>query len=143
MPNLRTTKATIRIRTAWAKRERSWFMRSLERHQERDQVHVVLRGQGLTEHGRHHTLGESGHGAGAGRIEDLPHQVVRRLDLRDLREIGTDRRRADLSGLVAGDAAALAGEDRLARLRVAGPLQLGRLPATRRARAHGLRDVVT
>src|SRR5207249_8252322 len=67
---------------------------------------------------------------------------VRRLDLRDLREIGTDRRRADLSGLVAGDAAALAGEDRLARLRVAGQLQLGRRPAARRARAHGLRDVV-
>src|SRR2546430_7567492 len=79
MPNLRTTKATSRIRTAWTKRERSRFIRSLERHQERDQVHVVLRGQGLTEHGRHHTLGESGHGAGAGRIEDRSEEHTSEL----------------------------------------------------------------
>src|SRR5438874_8987202 len=108
MPNLRTTKATIRIRTAWAKRERSRFMRLLERHQERDQVHVVLRGQGLTEHGWHHALGESATGAGPRRAEDFPHPVFRLLNLRILRASGANGRAADLPRLAAPMPPALA-----------------------------------
>src|SRR5215510_160318 len=141
MPNRRITNATTRTRTAWTKRERSRFMRSLERQEERDQVRVLLRRQALAEHRRHHALREARDRPGAGRIQDLLHDVVGRLDLRDLREIGTDRRGADLTGLVAGDAAALAGEHGLARLGIAGDLDLGRrAPGGRRAR--GLRNVV-
>src|SRR5207249_9545999 len=119
MPKRKNTNATTRTRTAWTKRERRRFIASLERHQERDEVHVFLRGQGLTEHRRHHALREAGHGTRARGIQDLLHDVVGSLDLRDLREVGTDRRGADLARLVAGDAAALGREDDFSRLRVA------------------------
>src|SRR5712664_1503044 len=119
MPKRKITKATTRTRTAWAKRERKRFMASLERQQKRDQVHVLLRCQALTEHRRHDAFGETRHCPRADGIQDLLHDVVGRLDLRDLREVGTDRRGADLAGLVAGDAAGLGAEDHLAGLRVA------------------------
>src|SRR5262249_57454883 len=110
MPKRKITNAMTSTRTAWTKRERRRFMPSLERQEERDQIRVLLRRQGLTEHRRHHALGKARNRPGARRIQDLLHDVVRRLDLRDLREIGTDRRGADLARLVAGDAAPLARE---------------------------------
>src|SRR5207249_10116833 len=75
-------------------------------------------------------------------VEDLLHDVVGRLDLGDLREIGPDRRGADLARLVARDAAALALEHLLARLGVAGDLHLGRRPTPSGRGAGRLRDVV-
>src|SRR5256885_8718217 len=105
MPKRRIANASTSTRTAWAKRERRKLMASLERQQERDQVHVLLRRQRLAEHRRHHALGEARHRSRAGGIEDLLHDVVGGLDLRDLREIRTDRRGADLARLVARDAA--------------------------------------
>src|SRR5262249_56710844 len=96
MPKRKIRNATTRTRTAWAKRERRRFMPSLERQEERDQIRVLLRREGLAEHRRHHALREPCHRARAGRIQDLLHDVVGRLDLRDLRKIGTDRRGADL-----------------------------------------------
>src|SRR5215467_14276378 len=120
MPNRKMTNATTSTRTAWTKRERKKLIGSLERHQERHEIDVLLRRQCLAEHRRHDALREARDGAGACRIEDLLHDVVGRLDLRDLRQIGANWRGADLPRLVARDAAALAREDRLARLRVAG-----------------------
>src|SRR5437867_12427854 len=114
MPKRKITNAITRTTTAWAKRERKRFMPSLERQQERDQVHVLLRRQGLAEHGRHHALREARDRARAGGIQDLLHDVVGRLDLRDLREVRPDRRGADLAGLVTGDAGGLGAEDNLA-----------------------------
>src|SRR5262245_1313617 len=131
MPNRKTRKAMTRTRTAWTNRERRKLIGSLERHQERHEIDVLLRRQRLAEHRRHDALREARDRAGAGRIEDLLHDVVGRLDLGDLREVGADRRGADLARLVAGDAAALALEDRLARLRVAGNLHLGRSASAR------------
>src|SRR5215510_7409180 len=122
MPNRKITNAMTSTRTAWTKRERRRFMPSLERQEERDQIRILLRRQSLTEHRRHHALGKAGNGPGARRIQDLLHDVIGRLDLRDLREIGTDRRGADLARLVAGDAAALAREHGLARLGITGDL---------------------
>src|SRR5262249_52495245 len=49
---------------------------------------------------------------------------------------------ADLPRLVARDAAALARENRLARLRVAGNLHLGRAASARRGGARGLGNVI-
>src|SRR5437588_9316740 len=141
MPKRRIANASTSTRTAWAKRERRKLMASLERQQERDQVHVLLRRQRLAEHRRHHALGEARHGSRAGGIEDLLHDVVGGLDLRDLREIRTDRRGADLARLVARDAAALGAEDHLAGLRVARELDLSRR-APAGGSASGLRDVV-
>src|SRR5215831_12270023 len=109
MPKRKIRNATTRTRTAWVKRERKTFMASLERQEERDEIRVLLRRQALTEHRRHHALREARHRARAGRVQDLLHDVVGRLDLRDLREVGADRRGADLARLVAGDAAPLAG----------------------------------
>src|SRR2546429_1193328 len=140
MPKRKITNAITRTTTAWAKRERKSFMPSLERQQERDQVRVLLRRQGLAEHGRHHALREARDRSRAGRIQDLLHDVVGRLDLRNLREIGTNGRGADLARLVAGDAGALGAEDDFSRLRVARNLDLSRRATGGRAR--GLRDVV-
>src|SRR5262249_14488511 len=141
MPKRKIRNAITRTRTAWAKRERSRFMASLERQEERDQIRILLRRQGLTEHRRHHALGEARDRSRAGWIEDLLHDVVGRLDLRDLRKIGTDWRGANLAGLVTGDAAALSCEDSFARFWIARDLDLGRRAAGG-GRARGLRDVV-
>src|SRR4030095_8436482 len=141
MPNRKTTNATTSTRMAWTKRERRKLLASLERHQERHEIHVLLSGQRLAEHRRHDALREARDRARSRRIEDLLHDVVGRLDLGELREIGADWRGADLPRLVAGDAAALAREDRLARLRVARNLDLGRAAARRRG-ARGAGDVV-
>src|SRR5712692_1381975 len=132
IPNRSTTNASTRIRTAWTKRERSRLMpESFERQEEGDEVDVLLRRQRLAEHRRHDALGVARHGAHRRRVEDLAHDVLRRLDPRDLREVGPDGRGPDLARLVTGDAGALAREDRLARLGVAGQLELRRRAAGR------------
>src|SRR5712691_9201512 len=114
MPNLRTTKASTRSSAAWTKRERRTLMPgSLQSQEEGDEVDVLFCRQRLAEHRRHHALRVAGHRADARRVEDLAHEVLGRLDLRDLREVGTDGRGADLARLVARDAGTLAGEDRL------------------------------
>src|SRR5262245_322934 len=142
MPNRKMTNAMTSTRMAWTKRERRKLIASLERHQERHEIDVLLCCQRLAEHRRHDAFGIARDRAGSGRIEDLLHDVVGRLDLGDLREVGTDRRGADLAGLVAGDAAALTLEDRLARLRVAGNLYLGRGASARSGGARRLGNVV-
>src|SRR5262249_38430990 len=141
IPKRKIRNATTRTRTAWVKRERKRFMASLERQEERDEIRVLLRRQGLTEHRRHHALRKARDRARACRIQDLLHDVVGCLDLRDLRQVRADLRGAALAGLVAGDAAALAREDGFASLRIARNLDLGRRAAGGR-RAHGTRDVV-
>src|ERR671922_1137732 len=121
MPNLSSTKARTSTSTAWKNRDRRMFMRrSLEREEERHEVHVLLRRQARAEVLRHDAGRIVGHGAHAFRVEDLAHDVVRRLDLRDLRQIGPDWRPRHVTGLVAGQARALAHEHRLAELRIAG-----------------------
>src|SRR2546429_5187889 len=142
MPNLSTTKASKTMRTAWTKRERKRLMPgSFQGQQEGHEVDVFLRRQRLPEHWWHYALRIARDGAQRRRVEDLAHDVLGRLDLGDLRQVGTDLRRADLARLVTGDARALAGEHRFARLRVAGQLELRRrAPGGRRA--GGLGDVV-
>src|SRR5437773_6587221 len=133
MPNRRTTKASTTMRTAWTKRERKRLMPgSFERQQEGYEVDVFLRRQRLTEHRWHHALRIARDGAQRRGVEDLAHDVLGRLDLGDLRQVGTDLRGADLARLVTGDARALAGEHRFARLRVAGQLELRRRAPGRR-----------
>src|SRR5712691_4298335 len=142
MPKRNRQNATTRIRTAWTKRDRSRFMAgSLEREHEGHDVHVLLGRQHLTERLGHHARWEAGYSAHALGVEDLFYDVVRRLDLGDLREVGPHRRGADLAGLVAGDASGLGLEQRFARLRVAWQLDLRRRSAGG-GRAHGGRDVV-
>src|SRR5262245_66621975 len=108
MPKRRRQNAMTRMRTAWTKRERRKLMAaSLEGQQERHEIRVLLGRQHLPERLRHDARREAGDGARAFRVEDLLHDVVRRLDLGDLRKIRTDRRGADLARFVARDAAAL------------------------------------
>src|SRR5438270_1901755 len=101
MPNRNTTKASTTMRTAWTKRERKRLMPgSFQRQQEGHEVDVFLRRQRLTEHRRHHALRIARDGAQRRRVEDLAHDVLGRLDLGDLRQVGTDLRRADLDSHV-------------------------------------------
>src|SRR5258705_7858336 len=136
MPKRSTTNPTRKMATAWKKRERRTFIgsarrwRSFQREQEGDQVHVLLGRQARAEILRHDAGWEAGHRATALGIEDLLHDVVGRLDLRDLRQVGADRRGADLARLVTRDARALALEHQLTGLGIAGNLQLGRRAAT-------------
>src|SRR5262245_26543293 len=93
MPNRSRQNAMTRRTSAWTKRDRSRFMpSSLEREEERHEVGELLRRERLAERLGHHARRESRHGPRALRVEDLLHDVVRRLDLGDLREVGTDRR---------------------------------------------------
>src|SRR6267378_6177001 len=141
IPNRSTTKASTRIRTAWTKRERKRLMpESLQGQEEGHEIDVLLRGQRLAEHRRHHTLRVTRDGAHRGRVENLAHDVLGGLDLGDMRQVGADLRGADLARLVTGDTGALAGEYRLARLRVAGQLELRHAPVGRGA--GGLGNVV-
>src|SRR4029453_11728544 len=141
MPNRRMTKAMTSTRTAWTKRERRKLIASLQRHQERHEIDVLLRCERRAEPPPHGPFREAPQRDGSRPVEDLLHDIVGRLDLGDLREIRPDRRSADLARLVTGDAAALAREDRLARLRVARNLHLGRAAAPPRG-ARPLGNVV-
>src|ERR687887_2550777 len=114
MPTRSSRKATTQITTAWKKRERRTFIGSFQGEQEGDDVDVLLGRQPGTEVLGHDAGRKAGHRAHALGVEDLLHDVVGRLDLGDLREVGADGRGADLAGLVAGDARALALEDLLA-----------------------------
>src|SRR5687768_12674204 len=98
--------------TAWKKRERRTFITgSLEREKERHEVDVLLRVESGAKILRHDAGRIVGHRAHALRVEDLSHDVVGRLDLGDLREIGPDRGARDVAGLVAGQTGALAHEN--------------------------------
>src|SRR5438128_1747715 len=142
MPNLKRMNARTSTSTVWVKRDRRKFMpESLQRQKERDEIGVLLRGQHSPEDRRHDALWKSRHRSRTRRIENLLHDVVGRLDLRDLREIGTDLRGAHLAGGVASDARSLAGEDRFTGFRIAGDLHLSR-SASRSRSACGLRNVV-
>src|SRR5437773_2575981 len=126
-------KAPTRMTTAWTKRERRTLMpASFESPQEGDEVHVLLRRQGLAEDRWHDAFRVARHGAHRRGVQDLAHDVLGRLDPCDLRQIRPDLRGADLARLVTGDTRPLAGEHRFARFRVAGQLELGRRPAARR-----------
>src|SRR5262249_4279822 len=107
MPKRRMTNASTRISTACTNRDRRKLMKSLQREQEGHEVDVLLRREPRAEVLRHHTGRKVCHRPRALRVEDLLHDVVGRLDLSDLRQVGPDRRGADLAGLVAGDARAL------------------------------------
>src|SRR5437879_12956968 len=125
MPKRSARKAPTRMTTAWTKRERRTLMpASFEGQQEGDEVHVLLRRQGLAEDRWHDAFRVARHGAHRRVVQDLAHDVLERLHLRDLRQFGPDLRGADLASLVTGDARAVAGEHRFARFRYAGQLGL-------------------
>src|SRR3989442_1682352 len=108
MPKRRITNASTSTSTACTKRERRSLMGSLEREEERHEVDVLLGCEPRAEVLRHDAGRIVGDRPRAFRVEDLLHDVVRRLDPGDLREIGADGGGADLARLVAGDAGALA-----------------------------------
>src|SRR6185436_5091541 len=95
---------------------------ALQGQQERDQVEVLLGRELLPEGLGHDVRREPGHRALRGWVEDLAHDVLRRLTARDVREVRPDRAGADRTGLVARNARALPREDGLTRLRIAGKL---------------------
>src|SRR5438309_4816343 len=142
MPKRRITNARASTSTACRKRERKNLIGLFQGQEEGHEIDVLLRREPGAEVLRHDPGREPGHRPRALRIEDLLHDVVGRLDLGDLREVGADRRGADLARLVAGDARALALEHLLARLGVAGDLHLGRRPTPSGRGAGRLRDVV-
>src|SRR3972149_3240051 len=152
MPNRNTRKVPARTRTDWKSFERNGFMRSLlrrrgpvtlEGEEEGDQVEVLAGCEGLAERGRHDTRRVAGHRPQGGGVEDLAHDVLRRLDPCELGQVRPHRRGPDGAGFVAGDAAALAREPRLPRLGIARQLELRHLgAATRRLGPRRLRDVV-
>src|SRR5437870_9375860 len=114
MPTRRIKKASTQITTAWKKRERRTFIGSFQGEQEGDHVDVLLGRQARAQVLGHDAGREAGHGADALGIDDLPLDVVGRLDLGDLREVGPERRGVVLAGFVAGVEGALAMEDMLA-----------------------------
>src|SRR6266446_10034025 len=98
MPKRSASKAPTRMTTAWTKRERRTLMpASFEGQQEGDEVHVLLRRQGLAEDRWHDAFRVARHGAHRRGVQDLAHDVLGRLDPRDLRQIGPDLRGADLA----------------------------------------------
>src|SRR5882672_6173612 len=141
MPKRRITKARTSTSTACRKRERRNLIGLFQGQEEGHEIDVLLRREPGAEVLRHDPGREPGHRPRALRIEDLLHDVVGRLDLGDLREVGADRRGADLARLVARDARALALEDRFAALGIAEDLELGGRRGAA-ARAHAGRDVV-
>src|SRR3990172_12747595 len=97
MPNLNTRNVPARTRTDWKSFERNGLIRSslrrrgpvtLEGEEEGDQVEVLAGRERLAERGRHDAGRESRHRPHAGWVEDLAHDVLRRLDARDLGQIG-------------------------------------------------------
>src|SRR3990172_881154 len=152
MPNLKTRKVPARTTSTWKSFERNGFMRSslrrrgpvtLEGEEEGDQVEVLGCGEGLAERGRHDAGRVAGHRPQGGRVEDLAHDVLRRLDARELGQVRPHRRGAEGAGLVAGDAGALAREHHLPGLGIARQLELRRLrSAACRLGARRLRDVI-
>src|SRR3972149_4397269 len=121
MPNLNTRNVPARTRTDWKSFERNGLIRSslrrrgpvtLEGEEEGDQVEVLACGEGLAERGGQAAGRLAGHRPHAGRVEDLAHDVLRRLDARDLRQLGSHGRGPERAGLVAGGAGAPAPEHR-------------------------------
>src|SRR5690242_19169300 len=108
MPKRRITNASTSTSTACTNRDRRKFMESLEREQEGHEVDVLLRREPRAEVLRHHAWRKVRHRPRALGVEDLLHDVVGRLDLGDLGEVGADGGGADLASLVAGDARAFA-----------------------------------
>src|SRR5207302_529944 len=136
MPKRRAQNASTTTTAAWKKRDRKRVIRlSLERQQEGHEVDVLLGGQHLAEGRGHDALRVPGHRAHGGRVQNLGHDVLGRLDLRDLGEVRPDLPGGDLVDGVAGEADRLAREQGLARLRVAGERELGRRGAPTPARS--------
>src|SRR5207245_1683196 len=161
MPKRSARKAPTRMTTAWTKRERRTLMpASFESQQEGDEVHVLLRRQGLAEDRWHDAFRVARHGAHRrpelGSVEPDRRLVDARHDVRiPLDEVGAGiEERFDqillgaLAGLALGGAGADPGEIGGARALLAdlvadlaGPLRvedlLARLDQLRR------RDVAT
>src|SRR3989304_3109757 len=111
MPNLNTRKVPTSTSATWKSLERKRPMRlslrrrgpvTLEGEEEGDQVEILACGEGLAERGRHDAGRVAGHRPHAGRVEDLAHDVLRRLDPCELGQVRPHRRGADGAGLVAG-----------------------------------------
>src|SRR2546425_13170221 len=93
MPKRSTRKAPTRMTTAWTKRERRTLTpASFEGQQEGDEVHVLLRRQGLAEDRWHDAFRVARHGAHRRGVQDLAHDVLGRLDPGDLRQRSEERR---------------------------------------------------
>src|SRR5207245_9621708 len=77
MPKRSARKAPTRMTTAWTKRERRTLMpASFESQQEGDEVHVLLRRQGLAEDRWHDAFRVARHGAHRRGVQDLAQDVL-------------------------------------------------------------------
>src|SRR5712691_11070594 len=72
MPNRRIPSAMTTTSTAWKKRDRRRLMKWLfQGQEERHEIDVLLRGQGLAEYRRHHALRKAGHRPHSRRIQAI------------------------------------------------------------------------